>query len=115
MSGVEVIAAALAAGALAGVTGAASAAVEDAYRDLRALLRRRLGGSAEVLEPEETSAEVWEARLEPVLTGVDEELTAAADRLLSLTSGNLNVANNYGVAAVTMTGNVTINNSIPPK
>lgn len=86
MSAVEVIAAALAAGAGAGLTGTASAAVQDAYAGLKDLLRRRVGGPA--LEADETEPGVWQARLGDALTASgaadDERILAAARQLLAL-------------------------------
>lgn len=91
MTGVEVIAAALAAGAAAGVTGAASAAVQDAYASLREMLRRRLNGRRQAehaLDAKETERGVWQARLGRDLTetgaDTDEEVLAAAFTLLNL-------------------------------
>ncbi len=91
MTGVELIAAALAAGATAGVTGAASAAVQDTYAGLRDMLRRRLLSrhqAEHALDADETQPGVWQARLGRDLTEAgadrDEEVLAAAFTLLSL-------------------------------
>ncbi|MBT8225391.1 MAG: hypothetical protein HKP61_20950 [Dactylosporangium sp.] len=89
MSGVELIAAALAAGASAGLTSTASAAVGDAYAGLKGLLGRRLVGrrSAAVLETEETDAGTWQTRLGADLldsgAADDEDILAAARALLA--------------------------------
>ena len=138
VTGIEVIAAALAAGATAGVTGAASTAVEDAYANLRDLLRRRLAGrgqAEQALEADETEAGRWEADLGADLVQVgadrDEGVLTAAGELLELVAaarsspgdqattvhvgdGSVHVENNYGAAAGTMTGPVTINHGREP-
>jgi hypothetical protein len=132
VTGVDVIAAALAAGATAGVTGVATSAIEDAYRGLRDRLLGRLAGragAAECLAQEQTDARVWAADLGPDLVQVgadrDEQILAVATLLLELASSSaanagddrLRVEHNYGAAAVTMTGPITINNSreaLPP-
>jgi hypothetical protein len=92
MSPVEVIAIALAAGAGAGVQNTASAAVQDAYEGLKALIRRRVSSepAAELaLDANETEPAVWLARIGASLTAAgadrDEEVLAAAGRLLELT------------------------------
>lgn len=91
MTGVELIATALAAGATAGVTGVASAAVQDAYAGLRDMLRRHLFGRQQAehaLDAEETEPGVWQACLGRDLTETgadqDEEVLATAFALLSL-------------------------------
>ncbi|MEU8319761.1 hypothetical protein AB0C33_15470 [Nonomuraea sp. NPDC048881] len=106
MTGVELIAAALAAGAGAGVSGAASAAVEDAYAGLRDMLRRRLFGRQQAehaLDAEETEPGVWEARLGRDLTETgadqDEELLATAFALLSLVDRAGGASGRYHVDA----------------
>lgn len=90
MTGVELVLAALAAGASAGVTDMASSAIRDAYAGLRESVRRRLtrrGESAlRVLSASEAEPGVWEARLGEELTSAgvdrDEEVVAAARALL---------------------------------
>ncbi|MFD0521782.1 hypothetical protein [Paractinoplanes durhamensis] len=57
MSTVDVITTALAAGAGAGMTDTASAAVKDAYTGLKDLLKRRLGGDRAVLQALEADQE----------------------------------------------------------
>ncbi|MFC4149862.1 hypothetical protein ACFO0M_26730 [Micromonospora mangrovi] len=90
MSAVEVITVALAAGAGAGVKDTASAAVRDAYGELKTLLRRHLGdaAAARALDADETDAGVWRIRLGEPLTDVgadrDEQVLRAARRLLDL-------------------------------
>lgn len=89
MSAVEVIAAALAAGAGAGLTDTASAAVRDAYAGLKVLLRRRVGDhDVQALDADETEPGIWQARLGDALTDSgavdDEQIMAAARQLLAL-------------------------------
>lgn len=89
MSGVELIAAALAAGASAGLTGTVSTAVADAYAGLKRLISQRLAGrpAAAVLDAEETDAGTWQTRLGADLrdsgAADDEEVLAAARELLA--------------------------------
>lgn len=91
MSAVEVITAALAAGAGIGVKDTASAAVKDAYAGLKALLKQRLGGQddqvVQALEADETQPGVWHARIGDALTDSgaadDEQVVDAARRLLA--------------------------------
>lgn len=92
MNAVDVIVAALIAGAGAGVQDAASAAVRDTYAGLRDALSRRLAGQDQAqqvpysLEPE---AGVWPAEFTTALeesgAACDAEILAAAHRLLALT------------------------------
>ncbi|MFD4661543.1 hypothetical protein ACFWP2_38720 [Kitasatospora sp. NPDC058444] len=90
MTGVELVVAALAAGASAGLTDTASSAVRDTYSGLREAVRRRLSArgedSAHVLEASEAEPEVWQGRLhdELVESGAaqDTEILAAALSLL---------------------------------
>ncbi|PTA46623.1 hypothetical protein [Micromonospora sp. RP3T] len=110
MPGVDVIVAALAAGATAGMTESASAAVRDAYAGLKATLRDRLRvrrpDQPDVLEVDETEAGVWKARLGPDLldsgAAEDQEVVRAAQRLLALVAADransvdVTVASNYG-------------------
>jgi hypothetical protein len=92
MSAVEVIAAALAAGAGAGLRDTASAAVRDAYAGLKDLLKRRIGDlddqTVQALEADETEPGVWQARIGDALTASgaasDKQVLAAAGRLLAL-------------------------------
>ena len=110
MSAVEVIAAALAAGAGAGLTDTTSAAVKDAYGSLKELLKRRFVGSdeqaAQALEADETEPGVWQARIGDALSASgaadDEQVLAAARALLELagreggTTFHIDFDNNYG-------------------
>jgi len=91
VSGVEVIVAALAAGAVAGSSEVAKTAVVDAYTGLKDLLRRRLVGRPEAqqaLEGRETEPGRWRAVLGEALTAsgadADEQVLAAARRLLAV-------------------------------
>ncbi|GLY25069.1 hypothetical protein [Micromonospora sp. NBRC 101691] len=133
MTGVELIVAALAAGAGAGT----SAAAVDAYVGLRDALRRRLAGrgQAEQILHEDAGSTVWEQRIAIELADSgadrDELVLAAANRLLDLVDpdrsrtgghtvslhgargvqvgdGTLHVETAYGPTAATMTGPVTV-------
>ena len=91
VSGVEVIVAALVAGAVAGSSEVARTAVVDAYTALKGLLRRRLVGRPEAqqaLEGRETEPGRWRAVLADALTAsgadADEQVLAAARRLLAV-------------------------------
>jgi hypothetical protein len=88
LSGLELIAAALAAGASAGLSNTATAAVQDAFNGLKQLLGRRLRGREQALEAAETEPGVWAALLGEELTAsgatADDEVIEAAERLLSL-------------------------------
>jgi hypothetical protein len=105
MSAVEVITAALAAGAGAGMKDTMSAAVKDAYAGLKALIKRHLDGHGDevvqALDAEETVPEVWQARLGDALTKsgatADEQVVAAAQRLLQLTDPTGSAAGKYQV------------------
>ncbi|MEU4447219.1 hypothetical protein AB0K14_37740 [Actinosynnema sp. NPDC050801] len=79
---VDLVVAALAAGATAGVTDTASTAVKDAYQGLKSLTRRALrrGG----VEEEPTDPEQLKAALTAADAGADAELVAAARRVLEL-------------------------------
>jgi hypothetical protein len=93
MTGIELILAALAAGAAAGAKDTAKAAVADAYGALKNLLHRRLTGrdqAQQALEATETELGVWQTRRDEELAGDladsgadhDAEVLAAATRLL---------------------------------
>jgi hypothetical protein len=128
MTGLELIVAALAAGAGAGVKDTASVAVKDAYATFKQLLARRLAGrptAYEGLEAEETAPEVWQASLGQDLTATgavtDQEILTAATRLLGLVDPaghragtyTVTVGTNYG-AAGHFNAPVTITNNPPP-
>ncbi|MFF6777963.1 hypothetical protein ACFY8W_31045 [Streptomyces sp. NPDC012637] len=99
MTGVELILAALATGAAAGVTESAGSAVRDAYAGLREALRLRRvaedgredSETRELLEAEEVEPGLWEARLRERLVEVgadrDEVVLAAARLLLERADG----------------------------
>lgn len=91
MDPISLIVAALAAGAVAGVSDTASTAVKDAYTGLRELVRCRLAGraAAEVaLAEHENAPEVWRAplvaELDGVAAGTDEAMVAAAQRVMAI-------------------------------
>jgi len=109
VSAVEVIVAALAAGAGAGLHDTASAAVQDAYAKLKDLIRDRIGGrGAQALDAEETEPGVWQTRIGDALAesgaADDEQVQDAARRLLALAdpekakSLNIDIVTNYGAA-----------------
>jgi hypothetical protein len=91
MEPISVIVAALAAGAAVGVKDTVSRAVEDAYGGLRELVRRRLArrrGAVTTLVEYEASPQMWQKSLADELVAVDagsdEEIVAAAQRVLAL-------------------------------
>ncbi|WP_236594770.1 RIP homotypic interaction motif-containing protein [Saccharothrix sp. 6-C] len=79
---VDLVVAALAAGAAAGVTDTASTAVKDAYRGLKSLTRRALRRGGVAQEP--TDPVELKAALTAADAGADVELVAAARRVLEL-------------------------------
>jgi len=83
---VELIAAALAAGATAGVTDVATTAVKDTYAELKRLVssRPQVAETIAVLEGEQAPAMEWRARLAGEITE-DEAVLVVARRLLDLT------------------------------
>jgi hypothetical protein len=106
---VDVIVAALAAGAAAGAKGTASEAVKDAYGLLKVLLRRRFTGREQAraaLEAEQTEPGVWQATIGHDLTDsgatTDEQVLAAARELLLLadpkTAATFNIGTVQGAA-----------------
>ncbi|GIE29422.1 hypothetical protein Ait01nite_024670 [Actinoplanes italicus] len=131
MTGIELIAAALAAGAAAASQDVARAAVAEAYDSLRNAIRRRLTGrpkAQDVLESVEDEPGHWEASLGSDLaaSGADQDqaILAAAIRLLTLThpeqvqaglyrveeTGNtsIQIDTAYGPTAGTMNGPITV-------
>lgn len=138
VNGLEMIVAALAAGASTGAGDAAKTAVVDAYTGLRDLLRRRVAHRAqmiELLDGGPTDPQTWQARLGPPLAAAgvdhDDEVLAAARQLLELADpdgtragkyhlnlsgarqpptgdNSVRVGTNYGNTAGSMTGPVTI-------
>ncbi|MFF5969942.1 hypothetical protein ACFY7C_00285 [Streptomyces sp. NPDC012769] len=107
MTGVEVIVAALAAGAAAGVTDTVSDAVRQSYTSLRELVRRRLevrgDAAVQVLDAEEVEPDVWQAQLGEhlVTAGVDrdEQILRAAELLLAQVEAQGGPASKYAVDA----------------
>ena len=107
MSAIEVIAAALAAGAGAGVQDVASAAVRDVYADLKNRLVQLLGGRAEqtmqALEADEAGPGVWQTRLGRQLAAAgadrDDQLLALAYHLLELADPAGSAGGRYRVDA----------------
>ena len=102
MDEINVIVAALAAGASAGVSGTATQAIKDGYVLLKALIRRRFTGrdtAREHLAADETEPGVWQERLGEALhdsgADSDEQILAAARELLTLadpgTAARLNI------------------------
>ncbi|HET6355445.1 hypothetical protein [Streptomyces sp.] len=106
MTNVELIVAALAAGAAAGAGDTAKAAVTDAYTGLRDALRRRLVGrrgaeqalSAVAVEPARWQIDLA-ADLEETGAANDNEILAAAQRLLALAGPAGPTASGYRVDA----------------
>jgi len=126
MAGVDLIVAALAAGATAGVTDTASALVRDSYAGLKDLLRGRFGRERPepeaALEADETEPGVWRSRIGEALVesgaAEDRQVLQAAEGLLALAdperarSFNIKVDTNYG-AVGTFTAPVTFNQAPP--
>lgn len=89
MTGLELILAAVAAGASTGVAEATSSSIQNAHEAFRAALRRMLTGAGEqILDTEETNSALWQAELgnQVVAVGADQdaEVIATAQRLLEL-------------------------------
>jgi hypothetical protein len=106
MTGLEMILAALAAGAGTGAGDAARAAVVDTYTDLRNALRRRLASresARQVLDAGSDDAGVWNADLATELAesdvADDEAIVEAAQRLLALVDPIGAAAGKYHVDA----------------
>ncbi|WP_063813119.1 hypothetical protein [Nocardia anaemiae] len=106
MDPLTVIAAALAAGALKGVGETASAAVADAYRGLKGLVTGRIGSNPRaelVVDEYEADPETWQVPLLTMLSeggaDRDEQVLAAARRLLELTDPQGSSAGKYAVDA----------------
>ncbi|MFC0541898.1 RIP homotypic interaction motif-containing protein [Kutzneria chonburiensis] len=102
---IEIVLAALTAGATAGLTDTASSAVKDAYRGLLILTRKVLQGNSshddDVLEGELVDPQQHQEALTKALTAADagsnEDLVAAARRLLALTDPEGTKAGKYTV------------------
>jgi hypothetical protein len=85
LSNVELIVTALGTGAAAGLTDTASAAVKDSYAGFKRLLRPWLRGDARrALEADAVERDVLEAELIASGADADDEVLAAARRLLEL-------------------------------
>ena len=91
MDAVSLIVGALAAGALAGTQGTATAAVNDAYTGLKDLIRRRFAGRASTeasLREHEHNSQAWESvltrELQVVRAGDDADIVKAAQHLMAL-------------------------------
>lgn len=106
MDPISVIVTALAAGAGAGVKDTVSQTVQDAYGGLRELVRRRVSGRPGAdtvpLQPE-TAPQGWQeslsAELAAVDAGSDQEIVAAAQRVLALVDQAGTQAGKYRVDA----------------
>jgi hypothetical protein len=128
VTGIEVIVAALAAGASAGVSNTASVAVQDAYAGFKKLLRPWLRGDARAaLEADETEPGVWQTRIGDELTASgaadDGQVRTVAEQLLALADPakaaeyHITVGSSHGsVVAGTITAPVTIHHTaaVPP-
>ncbi|MFI1383840.1 hypothetical protein [Embleya sp. NPDC020886] len=128
MTGLELILAALAAGAGAGVSDTAGNAIRDAYTGLRGMLLARFGSGDRVRQaleaagddPDELAAQVG-PELVAAGADTDEEVLTAARGLLGLLDPEgaragvytVTVQTNYG-AAGTFTAPVTISYGQPP-
>jgi hypothetical protein len=104
MDPVTVIVTALAAGAALGLKDTASAAVNDAYGSLKALVTRRLAGRQDgelVLARYEEAPQTWEGPLAAELTAAgatdDVGLVAAAQALMNLVDETGSRAGKYVV------------------
>jgi hypothetical protein len=126
MSAVEVIVAALAAGAGAGVKDTASAAVQDAYTSLKDILKGKLAGRAaavQALEADETESDVWQGRIGGALTAAgvadDDQILDTARRLLTAADPekaktlHIDVGANYGAVGGEFSGPVTFHQAPP--
>jgi len=127
MPAVEIITAALAAGAAAGLKDTASAAMRDAYAGLKDLLKRRVGDhddqAVRALEADETEPGMWQVRIGDALTvsgaAGDEQVLAAARRLLALADPDkaktfhIDVGTNYGAVGGEFSGPVTFHHGPP--
>jgi len=104
MDAVTLILTALAAGAALGAKDTASSAVQDAYRSLKALVKKRLLGRRDgelVLSRFEQAPDTWESPLAAELTAVgagnDADLVEAAQALMSLADAAGSRAGIYSV------------------
>lgn len=102
MDPASLIEVALASGAAAGVKGAASSAVGDAYEGLKTKVRSLFAGRQRaelVLAEHEAAPETWKAPLiaELTETGVDDDLVAAAKALMRLIDAEGSRTGKYNV------------------
>jgi hypothetical protein len=104
MDPISLIITALATGASSALSGVSGQAVRDAYAGLNELVRRRFHGvplAESVLDQHEQAPEVWKAPLEQQLNaaaaGNDEEILAAARKVLALTDPEGAQAGKYRV------------------
>jgi hypothetical protein len=104
VTAVELILAALVAGASAGLTNTTSGAIGDAYAALRSLLAGRLAGlraAVEAIDARRPEPGTWQDRLSDELirsgAAADEEILAAAQRLLRLVDPEGVTAGKYRV------------------
>ena len=106
MTGLDLILAALAAGMGIGTSDATKAAVLDAYTGLRNAIRKRLAGRAQslqVLDAVQYEPDKWQTdlvrELELSEADKDDELVAAAHRVLALTDPDGTAAGKYRIHA----------------
>ena len=104
MDPVTLIVSALAAGATAALKDTAGAAVRDAYAGLKGLLRRKLGADPEadvILDGHELKPDRWSGAVADLVksgnAASDEEIIAAAKRLLEVTDPAGAAAGKYNV------------------
>ena len=91
MTDVDLILAALTAGATAGISDTASSVIRDAYAGLREAIRHRLAqqgkGAVQALDGDKSKPEVWQPRLREELLRAgldqDERIVAVARELLA--------------------------------
>jgi hypothetical protein len=101
---ITVVISALAAGAAAALNETAGQVVRDAYSSLRSLLKRKLGGAPgadAILDRHEAKPKAWGDAVATILEETDaaddEEIQAAAKRLLELTDPIGSAAGKYNI------------------
>jgi hypothetical protein len=96
---VDLVLAALSAGAAAGVTTTASTAVTDAYAGVKSLTRKALRRNDPDLDEQLANPEAHGAELRAALTAAEptEELVAAARSLLALTKYQVDIKDSKGI------------------
>jgi hypothetical protein len=102
MDPVSLVISALAAGASSGLTGAAGAAIADAYAALKSLLRRRLSDNGQdpaVVDQPQKDPQQLETALAGQLTSddIDDQILAAARQLLERVDPHGALAGKYVV------------------